>query len=329
MIEERVTVRILAGVAGLSLALMAGMVNGAVDSLNSRRAKILADHGVTRPTPIQPVVLGVSGGAIGAAAAALGMSRAQLRQIAADHPANEVVGNRSLRAMLTKRTLYPDARLRELAHAVVGDRTFADFVLEPNLARRQPSGIVSSLIIPVYSGEHGTLFLPQDLPKLGLTDMPVADALVAATRIPGAFPAVTALDHIFDGGTHHRVPYEVFGSHPALILDLYGPEPHYSRGGLLLPVVHSSLPMIPRRPRPFGDENVCARTIFAEMPYGSALQSPTRSPEELFDYGYDIAATWVDTRTADQLFAVVDPDVLGELMPVSPAEDSAALGPRR
>lgn len=178
-------VRILAGVAGRSLALMAGMVSGTVDSLNSRRAKILADRGVTGATPIQPVVLGVSGGAVGAAAAALGMSRTRLRQIAVDHPASEVVGNRSFHAMLTKRTLYPDARLRELAHAVVGDRTFADFVLEPNLARRQPSGIASSLIIPVYSGEHGTLFLPQDLPKLGLTDMPVADALVAATRIPG------------------------------------------------------------------------------------------------------------------------------------------------
>lgn len=322
-------VRILAGVAGRSLALMAGMVSGTVDSLNSRRAKILADRGVTGATPIQPVVLGVSGGAVGAAAAALGMSRTRLRQIAVDHPASEVVGNRSFHAMLTKRTLYPDARLRELAHAVVGDRTFADFVLEPNLARRQPSGIASSLIIPVYSGEHGTLFLPQDLPKLGLTDMPVADALVAATRIPGAFPAATALDHIFDGGTHHRVPYEVFESHPALVLDLYGPEPHYSRGGLLLPLAHSSLPMIPRRTRPFRDKNLCARTIFAELPYGSALRSPTRSPEELFDHGYDIAATWIDTRTTDQLLAVVDPDVLGEPMPVSPADDAVALGARQ
>ncbi|MEU7766993.1 patatin-like phospholipase family protein [Nocardia sp. NPDC049190] len=329
MIKELVTVRILAGVAGRSLALMSGMVIGAVDSLNSRRAKMLADLGVPRPTSIQPVVLGVSGGAIGAAAAALGMSRAELRQIAVEHPANEVVGRRSLRAMLTKRTLYPDVRLRELAHAVVGDRTFADFVLEPNVARQQPSGIGSSLIIPVYSGEHGTLFLPQDLPKLGLTDMPVADALVAATRIPGAFPAAASLDHIFDGGTHHRVPYEVFGSHPALVLDLYGPEPHFSRGGLLLPLAHPSLPVIPRRPRPFHDKSLCARTIFADLPYGSALQSPTRSPEELFDNGYDIAATWIDTRSTDQLFAVVDPDVLGEPMLVSPAEDAAALEARQ
>ncbi|MGK8523654.1 patatin-like phospholipase family protein [Nocardia asteroides] len=305
------TVRLLAGAAGRSLALMAGMVSGAVDALTAKRVEISKRIGERESRPMQPIVLGVSGGAIAAAAASLRMSREQMRQVAVDYPEGAVIGKRNYCAMLTRRTLYPDARVRELAHAIVGDRTFADFALDTKQAGRQPAGVESSLIVAVYSGVHGTLFLPRDLPELGLTDMAVANALVAATRIPGAFPAAADLGHLFDGGTHHRVPHEVFGSHPSLILDLYGPRPYYSRGGMILPLVDSSLPMIPRRPRPFHDERLCARTIFAGLPYGSAFKASAQPPGELFDRGYEVAADWIAARSDEQLFAAVDPHVLG------------------
>lgn len=300
-------VRILAGVAGRSLTLMVGMATGAVDALAARRAQ-----GSRQPAPaFQPVVVGVSGGAIAAAAITLGLTRDQARQIAIDHPQQNVLGEKSFRTLLTRRTLYPEARIRELAHAVVGDRTFADFALDPNPSGLQPHQMASSLLIPVYSAEHGTLLLPRDLPKLGLDDLPVADALVAATRIPGALPAAAGLGDVFDGGCQHRVPHDIFSPHPTLILDLYGPQPYDSRGGLIFPLLHPSLPAIPHRPRPFHDKTLREATIFAHQPYGAALKAPARSSGELFDTGYDIATTWIHSRTDEQLLNVVDPHVLG------------------
>ncbi|WP_157171072.1 patatin-like phospholipase family protein [Nocardia araoensis] len=306
MTQERPVVRILAGVAGRSLTLMVGMAIGAMDALAVRRDQISGRPGPT----MQPTVVGVSGGAIAAAAIALGMTRGEARQIAIEHPEQDVLGARSFRALLTRRALYPEARIRELAHAIVGDRTFADFALDP-----KPSGqlheAASSLLIPVYSAEHGTLLLPRDLPKLGLSDLPVADVLVAATRIPGALPAATGLEDIFDGGCQYRVPHDIFSPHPALILDLYGPQPYDSRGGLIFPILHPSLPAIRSRPRPFHDPALRETTIFAHQPYGAALKPPARSSEELFDTGYDIATSWIHSRTHEQLRTIVDPQVLG------------------
>ena len=240
MTEERPVVRILAGVAGRSLTLMVGMAIGAVDALSARRAQINPQP----VPPLQPVVAGVSGGAIAAAAIALGMSRDRARQIAIDHPQQNVLGPRSFRGLVARRVLYPEARIRELAHAVVGDRTFADFALVPETCRLQPHETASALLIPVYSAKHGTLLLPRDLPKLGLSDLPVADAIVAATRIPGALPAAAGLEDVFDGGCQYRVPHEIFSPHPPLVLDLYGPHPYNSRGGLIFPLLHPSLPAI-------------------------------------------------------------------------------------
>lgn len=243
--QQPPVVRILVGVAGRSLALMAGMAIGATDALTGRRAQISRN-----PAPaFQPIAVGVSGGAIGAAAIAVGMTGDEARQIAIDYPGEAVLGRKSLRALLRQRQLYPDARIRELAHLVVGDRTFADFALD----RPEFPGTASSLLIPVYSAKHGTLLLPRDLPKLGLTDLPVADALVAATRIPGALPAAAGLEDVFDGGCQYRVPHHFIAPHPALVLDLYGPQPYNSRGGLLFPLLHPSLRAIPNRPRPFRD----------------------------------------------------------------------------
>ncbi len=239
------------------------------------------------------------------------MTRDETRQFAVDHSQEHVLGQRNFRALLSRRTLYPDARVRDLAHALVGDRTFADFALTAEVREKQPSGVTSSLIIPVYSAKHGTLLLPRDLPKLGLSDLPVADAIVAATRIPGALPAAAGLDEIFDGGCQYRVPHEIFSPHPALILDLYGPQPYDSRGGLIFPLLHPSLPMIPRRPRPFRHRPLHESTIFANQPYGAALKEPAHRSGELFDRGYEIAATWIQSRTVDQLLAIVDPHVLG------------------
>lgn len=298
-------VRILAGVAGRSLALMVGMSLGAVDALTERRVRC---HEKPAP-PLQPVVVGVSGGALAATALALGMTRDRARQIAIEHPQQEVLGARSVRGLLTRRTLYPRARIRELAHAFAGDRTFADFSLGP--PGQEPHLAASSLLIPVYAAGHGTLLLPRDLPKLGLTDMPVTDAIVAATRIPGALPAAAGLDDVFDGGCQYRVPHHLFSPHPALILDLYGPQPYDSRGGLIFPLLHPSLPAVAHRPRPFRDHALREATIFAGQPYGAALNTPTRTSDELFDTGYDIAATWIRTRTDEQLLNVVDPHVLG------------------
>ncbi|WP_157224254.1 patatin-like phospholipase family protein [Nocardia paucivorans] len=307
MTTQRTVVRILAGVAGRSLTLMVGMAIGAMDALTARRDQI-----IQQPAPaLQPVVAGVSGGAIAAAVIALGMTRDQARQIAIEHPEQNVLGERSFRAMLTRRTLYPQPRIRELAHAIVGDRTFADFALDPKTSGQQPHQTESSLLIPVYSAEHGTLLLPRDLPKLGLSDLPVADALVAATRIPGALPAAAGLEDIFDGGCKYRVPHDIFAPHPALILDLYGPEPHDSRGGLIFPLLHPSLPAIAHRPRPFRDETLRESTIFAHQPYGAALKAPTRAPAELFDTGYDITTTWIDSRTDHELLNILDSHVLG------------------
>lgn len=109
------------------------------------------------------------------------------------------------------------------------------------------------------------------------------------------------------------------------MLDLYSPEPYYSRGGLVLPLAHSSLPMIPRRPRPFHDEKLRERTIFGELPYGSAPQTPTRTPGKLFDRGYEVAATWINTRTTEQLFAAVDRDLLGG--PMRDRQDEGVVAP--
>ncbi|MGW5381342.1 patatin-like phospholipase family protein [Nocardia sp. NPDC003963] len=302
---ERPVVRILAGVAGRSLALMVGMAIGAVDALTARRAEY-----TSRPAPaLQPVVVGVSGGALAATALAMGMTRDRARRIAIAHPEHEVLGTRSFHGLITRRTLYPQARIRELAHAFAGDRTFADFALESSAEHDRAAA--SSLLIPVYAAGHGTLLLPRDLPKLGLDDLPVADAIVAATRIPGALPAAAGLDHVFDGGCQFRVPHELFSPHPALILDLYGPQPYDSRGGLMFPLLHPSLPAIAHRPRPYQDHTLREKTIFAGQRYGAALESPTRTSDELFDTGYDIATTWIRTRTEEQLLGVVDAHVLG------------------
>ncbi|MFI1920308.1 patatin-like phospholipase family protein [Nocardia sp. NPDC020380] len=293
------TVRILAGGSGRYLPMMAGMLSGAVDFLAPASA---------HPDRVRPVLLGVSGGAVAAAAAALDMPAHRMREIAAEFRHTQVLGRPSLRSLWTERTLYPAARVREVAHAVVGDRTFADFVL-PTESRRQP-GIISSLMISVYSSRHGTLFLPQDLWRLRLHDMPVADALVAATRVPGALPAAPGLEDLFDGGLHHRVPYEVFLPEPALLLDLYSPKPYSSRGGVTLPIVHPALPMIWRRPRPFRDDTVRERTIFAGLPYGSALRPPGECPCELFDRGRALAASWLESRSRQQLLALADSEVV-------------------
>ena len=296
-------VRILAGVAGRSLPLMVGMAIGAMEGLATRRAGA--------GEALQPVVIGVSGGAIAAAAIALGMTRSRARQLAVEHPEGNVLGDKSLRSMLTRRTLYPRPRIRDLAHAIVGDRTFADFALAPDSARTASAHESSSLLIPVFSAEHGTLLLPRDLPKLGLTDLRVADALVAATRIPGALPAAAGLEDVFDGGCRFRVPYEIFSPHPALVLDLYGPQPYDSRGGLIFPLLHPSLPTVPHRPRPFHDAALRESTVFAHQPYGAALKPSARSTGELFDTGYDIVTRWIEARSDEQLLSVVDPEVLG------------------
>lgn len=305
--RDRPSVRILAGVAGRSLTLMVGMAIGAVDALAARR-----EHNQRQPSPaVQPIVVGVSGGAVAAAAVAVGMTRHHARQLAGAYPEQDVLGTRSFRAMLTRHALYPQARIRELAHAIVGERTFADFALGPETSGQQPHQRASSLLIPVYSAEHGTLLLPRDLPVLGLSDLPVADALVAATRIPGALPAAAGLEDVFDGGCQYRVPHHIFAPHPALTLDLYSPEPYDSRGGLIFPLLHPSLPAIAHRPRPFHDQSLRESTVFAHQPYGSALKTPARSSEELFDTGYDITTTWIRSRTDRQLLNVVDPPVLG------------------
>lgn len=301
--QQQPTIRILSGVAGRSLTMMVGMTVGAMDALTARRT--LTDP---QPAPsLQPIAVGVSGGAIAAAAIAVGMTGDQARHIAIDHPEQHVLGRRNVRTLLTQRALYAAPRIRELAHAIVGDRTFADFTLDST----QPYDPGSSLLIPVFSAEHGTLLLPRDLPKLGLSDLPVADALVAATRIPGALPAAKGLEDVFDGGCQYRVPHEIFAPHPALILDLYGPEPHDSRGGLLFPLLHPALPVVAHRPRPFRDQTLRESTIFAHQPYGSALKATTRSSAELFDTGYDIATTWIQSRSNAQLLTVVDPHILG------------------
>ncbi|WP_328396342.1 patatin-like phospholipase family protein [Nocardia sp. NBC_00416] len=316
MTEERPVVRILAGVAGRSLTVMVGMATGAMDALAARRDQI----GRPPAPAFQPVVVGVSGGAIAAATIAMGMTRDEVRRLALAHPERNVMGERSMRALVTRRALYPRARIRELAHAIVGDRTFADFVLDPSSSGQPPHRVASSLLIPVYSAKHGTLLLPRDLPKLGLSDLPVVDALIAATRIPGALPAAPGLEDVFDGGCQYRVPLDIFAPHPALVLDLYGPQPYDSRGGLLFPLLHPSLPVIPHRPRPFHDMALRESTIFAHQPYGAALKAPVRSAEELFDTGCDVAATWILSRTTEQLLDIVGPDVLG--LP----EDSVAAG---
>lgn len=80
-IRETAVVRILAGVSGRSLAVMVGMTMGAVDALTARQAEY--DPGAA---PLQPIVVGVSGGAMAAAAVAVRMSRDRARQIAVDHP---------------------------------------------------------------------------------------------------------------------------------------------------------------------------------------------------------------------------------------------------
>ncbi|WP_280401353.1 patatin-like phospholipase family protein [Nocardia carnea] len=286
MAGNRAVVRILVGVAGRSLAVMAGMVAGVADVLDRRLGE----------DRWQAVALGVSGGAIAAVAAATGMGRDELRQIAVQYPDDLVLGAPHYASMLRRRVLYPRSRVRELARAIAGDRTFADFAL--------PQG-GSALLIPVFSARHGNLLLPRDLPELGLTDMPVADALVAATRIPGALPAAVGHPGLFDGGCEYRVPHEIFDPHPSVILDLYGPEPHDSRGGLLFPLLASGLPMIRHRPRPYRNARVRERTIFAGMPYGAALGKPTAPPGDLFDRGYDLAAQWVADRTPEQIRALV------------------------
>ncbi|MFE3960885.1 patatin-like phospholipase family protein [Nocardia sp. NPDC059091] len=292
--------------AGRSLTLMVGMAIGATDAL-------AAIHARNHPQPAlapQPVAVGVSGGAIAAAAIALGTTRAQARRIAIDHPEQNVMGAKNFRSMLTRHALYPQARIRDLAHTIVGDRTFADFALDP-IPGQQAHQAASSLLIPVFSAVHGTLLLPRDLPRLGLSDLPVADALVAATRIPGALPAAPGLEDIFDGGCQFRVPHDIFTPHPALILDLYGPQPYDSRGGLLFPLLHPALPAIRSRPRPFHNQTLRESTIFAHQPYGAALTSPTHAPEELFDTGYAISTRWIHSRTDQQLLNIVDPHIIG------------------
>ncbi|MBF6241595.1 patatin-like phospholipase family protein [Nocardia otitidiscaviarum] len=284
------------------------MAVGSVDALTARLARRSA-----HPVPVpQPIVVGVSGGALAATAVALGIDRDRARQLATAHPEQHVLGPRSFRAMLSRQGLYPEARIRELAHAIAGDRTFADFAVDPKPADQQPHRFTSSLLIPVYSAKHGTLLLPRDLPVLGLSDLPVADALVAATRIPGALPAAAGLEDLFDGGCQYRVPHDIFTPHRALVLDLYGPRPYDSRGGLIFPLLHPSLPVVTRRPRPFHDETLRESTIFAHQPYGAALKTPARTTGELFDTGYDIATKWIDARTEEQLLNFVDRDGLPE-----------------
>jgi predicted acylesterase/phospholipase RssA len=281
-------VRILVGVAGRSLSVMVGMVAGARDAFDERFRDT--------ETGWQPLALGVSGGAIGAVAAATGMRREQLRQLAVEHPESMVMGKRNFGPMLRNRVLYPHARVHDLARAIAGDRTFADFRLSD-----PTDPTASSLLIPVYSARFGNLLLPRDLPKLGRTDMPLVEALVAATRIPGMLPAAAGLDDVYDGGCEYRVPHEVFAPHPSVILDLYGPEPHDSRGGLLFPLLGSGLPAVRHRPRPFRDPRLRESTIFAGMPYGSALGAPSADAGELFDRGYEIAVRWLRARSPEQI----------------------------
>lgn len=90
-----------------------------------------------------------SGGALAAAAIALGMTRDQARQITLYHSEQNVLVGRSFRTLMTRRALYPEARIRGLAHVIVGDRTFADFALDPK-PTEQPYQSASSLLIPVY-----------------------------------------------------------------------------------------------------------------------------------------------------------------------------------
>ncbi|MBB5915356.1 hypothetical protein BJY24_004268 [Nocardia transvalensis] len=283
------------------------MLSGAIDAIAARRAPTDEPEGNTLDA-LQPVVLGVSGGAIAAAAATIGMPASRMREIAVQFPEEQVLGRRSMRSLITRRTLYPDARIHSIARAVVGDRTFADFAL-PGLETGRACR--SSLVVTVFSARLGTLFLPRDLWRLGVVDMPVADALVAATRIPGALPAAPGLEDLFDGATHHRVPYELFLPYPALLLDLYGPRPYRSLGGLALPAVHPCLPAIPVRPRPFRDAAVRDRTIFANVTYGSSFRSPSRQPGDLFDHGRRLATEWVEKRSTTELLAIADPHALG------------------
>lgn len=100
-------VRILVGVAGRSLSVMVGMVAGARDALDERFRDT--------ETGWQPLALGVSGGAIGAVAAATGMRREQLRKLAVEHPESMVMGKRNIGSMLRNRVLYPHARVHDLA----------------------------------------------------------------------------------------------------------------------------------------------------------------------------------------------------------------------
>ncbi len=288
--------------------MMAGMLSGAIDAVEALRASV-GDSTGRAGSKVQPIVLGVSGGAIAAAAAALGMTASEMREIAVHFPDSQVLGPRSMRSLIARRTLYPAADVRAIAQAVVGDRSFSDFTLSDSRFPRW--GGPSSLYITVYSAQCGTLVLPRDLPLLGVDDMLVADALVAATRIPGALPAARGLDDLFDGAVHHRVPYELFLPHPALVLDLYRPRPYRSLGGLALPAIHPRLPMIPVRPRPFRDETVRQRTIFANLPYGSLLTSPALPSGALFDQGRLLATTWMQSRSMSELMAIADPRALG------------------
>ncbi|MGW0638301.1 patatin-like phospholipase family protein [Nocardia salmonicida] len=307
-VERQPTIRVLAGSAGRYLPMMAGMLSGAIDSVEALRASV-AGSAIRDTSKVQPVVLGVSGGAIAAAAAALGMTALEMREIAVHFPDSHVLGPPSMRSLIARRTLYPAADVRAIAQAVVGDRSFADFALSDGRFLR--SGGSSSLYITVYSAQCGTLVLPRDLPQLGVDDMLVADALVAATRIPGALPAARGLDDLFDGAVHHRVPYELFLPHPALVLDLYRPRPYRSLGGLALPAINPRLPMIPVRPRPFRDAAVRERTIFGNVPYGSSFTSPALPAGELFDQGRLMAMAWMESRSASELLAIADPHTLG------------------
>ncbi|MFC9897779.1 patatin-like phospholipase family protein [Nocardia sp. NPDC127579] len=300
MTAQPPVIRILAGVAGRSLAFMIGMTSGAVEALSARLATAQRSSSVTP----QPIVLGVSAGAFAAAVVAMGINGSEARRLAADFPEVDVLGKRSLRGFLTKRELYPDAQLRRLADAIVGDRTFADFALPRELSGLAPRGLASALIIPVYSATHGTLLLPRDLPKLGFDDLPVADVLVAATRFPGALPAAAGLEDLFDGGLQYRVPHEVFAPDPALILEMSTPEPHNSRGGLVFPLMHPALPVITDRPRPYNYPTVRDSTIFGNLPYGSAMKPPAQTTVQQFDRGYVVAQTWIRSRTHDQLRAL-------------------------
>ncbi|WP_153342660.1 patatin-like phospholipase family protein [Nocardia aurantia] len=276
------------------------MLSGAIDAMSTLQPAVEAAAGQA-VSVLRPIVLGVSGGAIAAAAAAIGMPAAHMRELAVRFPGEQVLGRSNVRSLIARRTLYPAADIRTVARAVVADRSFADFALSDAPGERSVHTGRSSLIITVFSARWGTLFLPQDLWRLGLDDMLVADALVAATRIPGVLPPAPGLDDLFDGAIHHRVPYEVFLPHHALVLDLYGPRPYRSLGGLALPAVHPGLPPIPFRPRPFRDPAVRERTIFANLPYGSSLKSPVRQPGTLFDLGRRLATRWMAARNIDEL----------------------------